>query len=274
MPVIDCHVHLNYYNNIHNNIQKRKRISSLQDRLAELLQTMSNNNIDYSIILTSYKFDIERPSTSDIIDILKNKEYKLGIVAGFTIDNHNDEYFGKCKEWLNDGLIKGIKLYCGYEYYYPYDKRYQKIYDICIEYKVPVMIHTGDTFSNTSKVRFAHPLNIDDIAVDNPELTIIMCHIGNPWLLDCQEVLYKNKNVYADISGLVIGNFTLFDQRYYRNKIKELLSYLEMPHRLLYGSDWPISNMDSYIKFVNKLKLNKQSRDLLLFKNSRNIFRL
>jgi predicted TIM-barrel fold metal-dependent hydrolase len=270
MPIIDCHVHLNYYSNI----QKRKRIPSLKDRLTELLQTMSNNNIDYSIILTSYKFDIERPSTSQIIDFLKNKEDKLGLVAGFTIDNHTGEYFKKCKEWLKDGLIKGIKLYCGYEYYYPYDKRYQKIYDICIEYKVPVMIHTGDTFSNISKIRFAHPLNIDDIAVDNPELTIIMCHIGNPWLLEGQEILYKNKNVYADISGLVIGNFTLYYQRYYRDKIKELLSYIGSPHRLLYGSDWPISNMESYIKFVDKLKLNKQSCDLLLFKNSSNIFRL
>ena len=38
---------------------------------------MDNNNIDYSIILTSYKFDKERPSTSQIIDILKNKDYKL-----------------------------------------------------------------------------------------------------------------------------------------------------------------------------------------------------
>jgi predicted TIM-barrel fold metal-dependent hydrolase len=47
-----------------------------------------------------------------------------------------------------------------------------------------------------------------------------------------------------------------------------------MPHRLLYGSDWPISNMESYIKFVDKLKLNKQTRDLLLFKNSNNVFRL
>lgn len=270
MSIIDCHVHLNYYSNIH----KSKTISSLKDRLTELLKTMNNNNIDYSIILTSYKFDMERPSTSEIIDILKNKDYKLGIVAGFTIDNHNDEYFRKCREWLKDGLIKGIKLYCGYEYYYPYDKRYQKIYDICIEHKVPVMIHTGDTFSKISKVRFAHPLNIDDIAVDNPELTIIMCHLGNPWILDCQEILYKNKNVYADISGLVIGNFKLYDQRYYMYKIRELLCYLDMPHRLLYGSDWPISNMDSYIKFVDKLKLNKQSRDLLLFKNSHNIFRL
>jgi predicted TIM-barrel fold metal-dependent hydrolase len=101
-----------------------------------------------------------------------------------------------------------------------------------------------------------------------------MCHIGNPWILDCQEILYKNKNVYADISGLVIGNFKLYDQRYYMYRIRELLCYLDMPHRLLYGSDWPISNMDSYIKFVDKLKLNKQSRDLLLFKNSHDIFRL
>jgi uncharacterized protein len=73
---------------------------------------------------------------------------------------------------------------------------------------------------------------------------------------------------------LVIGNFTLNDQKYYTYTIKELLRYVDMPHRLLYGSDWPISNMESYIKFVNKLKLNKQRRDILLFKNSSNVFRL
>lgn len=44
------------------------------------------------------------------------------------------------------------------------------------------MIHTGDTFSNVSKIRFSHPLNIDEIAVDNPDLTIIMSHPGNPWI--------------------------------------------------------------------------------------------
>jgi uncharacterized protein len=42
-----------------------------------------------------------------------------------------------------------------------------------------------------------------------------MCHLGNPWILDCQEILYKNQNVNADISGLVIGNFKLYDQMYY-----------------------------------------------------------
>lgn len=271
--IIDCHVHLNHYNNI----QKTKTISLLKERLTGLLQVMNNNNVDYSIVLTSYKVDKERPSTSQVIDIVNNNdEYKskLGVVAGFTIDNHNDEYFKKCIKWLKDESIKGIKLYCGYEHHYPSDKRYQKIYDICIEYKVPVMIHTGDTLSNIAKIRFAHPLHIDDIAVDNPDLTIIMCHLGNPWILDCQEILYKNKNVYADISGLVIGDFTLSTQIYYTNKIKELLNYVSMPHHLIYGSDWPISSMHSYIELINKLELNKQLQDLLFFKNSQNIFRL
>ena len=272
MPVIDCHVHLNHYNSIH----KTRTTTRLQNRLKRLVKSMDNNKVDYSIILTSYKVDNERPSTSQVMNMVKDNIYrnKFGIVAGFSIDNHNDEYFKKCKEWLKNETIKGIKLYCGYEHYYPYDKRYQRIYDICIEYKVPVMIHTGDTFSNRSKIRFSHPLNIDDIAVDNPDLTIIMCHLGNPWILDCQEILYKNKNVYADISGLVVGNFSLSTRQYYKFKIRELLSYLSMPHRLIYGSDWPISNMQSYIDFINKLDLNKQSHDLLLFKNAQNLFRL
>jgi predicted TIM-barrel fold metal-dependent hydrolase len=135
------------------------------------------------------------------------------------------------------------------------------------------MIHTGDTLSNTGKIRFSHPLNVDDIAVDNPELRIIMCHLGNPWILDCQEVLYKNKNVYADISGLFIGDFASSSaETYYISKVRELLKYVGLPHRILYGTDWPICNMESYIKFVRKLDLDPQSFDLLMSSNAKSVF--
>ena len=172
---------------------------------------MDNNDIDYSIILSSYKVDANRPSASQIIDIMRkyDTKNKLRLVAGFTIDNHTDEDLKDYRIWLKDGVIKGINLYCGYEHYYPSNERYQAIYDMCVEYRLPLMIHTGDTLLITAKVKFAHPLNIDDIAVDNPELNIVMCHLGNPWIADCQEILYKNRNVYADISGLIVGDFTL-----------------------------------------------------------------
>jgi uncharacterized protein len=273
MSIIDCHVHLNNYDQINKN--ERKGLS-LQERLNSLLDTMENNNIHYSILLSSYKIDLNRPSTSQIIDIINKNDNKnkIGVVGGFTIDNHTKEDLKNYKQWLKDDIIKGIKLYCGYEHHYPYDERYQIVYDICVEFDCPIMIHTGDAFSNRAKVKYSHPLNIDDVAVDNPELKIVMCHIGNPWITDCQEVLYKNSNVYADISGLIVGDFTSSGEKHYADKIKEILNYVDSPHHLLYGSDWPISNMKSYTNFVQKLGLDKESYDLLMYKNAKSIFKI
>jgi uncharacterized protein len=271
MPIIDCHVHLNNYDGI-NGIEKKSL--SLEERLNSLVQSMHNHSIEYSIILSSYKIDADRPSTSKIIDVIRKYENRLGVVAGFTIDNHDDEDLNDCRKWLKNGIIKGIKLYCGYEHHYPYDERYQRVYDMCIEYGCPLMIHTGDTFLKTAKIKYSHPLNIDDIAVDNPELKIIMCHAGNPWFVDCKEVLYKNTNVSADISGLIVGSFTHFNRDYYISKIKELLDYVGESHRLLYGSDWPICSMASYLSFVRKLELDKRSIELLMFKNAKRVFKL
>jgi uncharacterized protein len=273
MSIIDCHVHLNNYDQINKN--ERKGLS-LQERLNSLLDNMENNNIYYSILLSSYKIDSNRPSTSQIIDIINKNDNKnkIGVVGGFTIDNHTKEDLKNYKQWLKDDIIKGIKLYCGYEHHYPYDEKYQIVYDICVEFDCPLMIHTGDAFSNRAKVKYSHPLNIDDVAVDNPELKIVMCHIGNPWITDCQEVLYKNSNVYADISGLIVGDFTSSGEKHYADKIKEILNYVDSPHHLLYGSDWPISNMKSYTNFVQKLGLDKESYDLLMYKNAESIFKI
>jgi uncharacterized protein len=274
MNFIDCHVHLNKYDEFGS---EEKKFISLENRLGALLQSMENNNIDYSIVISSYRIDSNRPSASQIMAIINKNEAirdKIGIVAGFTIDNHTDEDLKQYRTWLKDRLIIGIKLYCGYEYYYPNDQRYQKVYDMCIEYGVPVMIHTGDVYSRMAKLKYAHPLTIDDIAVDNPELRIVMCHLGNPWIADCQEILYKNRNVYSDISGLVVGDFKLHTTIRYASQINDLLNYVGKPHRLLYGSDWPICNMHSYIAFVQELKLDEDSYDLMMSRNARYVFRL
>src|ERR1051326_3859044 len=259
MPILDCHVHLNNYNKIN---KAEKKILSLEERLNALLESMQNNNIDYSIILSSYKVDNDRPSTYQIIDSVKRYSSRLGVVAGFSIDNHTCENLEDYRKWLKDGLIKGIKLYCGYEHHYPYDERYQRVYDMCIEYGAPVMIHTGDTLSHAAKIKYSHPLNIDDVAVDNPELKIVMCHLGNPWILDCQEVLYKNKNVYADISGLSYGDYGTKSEEYVSKRITELLNYIGEPRCLLYGTDWPISDMGFYREFFKRVELKPLDRDL------------
>ncbi|MDQ3883432.1 MAG: hypothetical protein M3243_05195, partial [Thermoproteota archaeon] len=61
IPIIDCHVHLNNYSD---QISKTdKKFLFLEWRLNSLIDSMHENGIDYSIILSSYKVDVNRPST-------------------------------------------------------------------------------------------------------------------------------------------------------------------------------------------------------------------
>lgn len=145
---------------------------------------------------------------------------------------------------------------------------------MAIEYDVPVMFHSGDTYAPTGKVKYSHPLQIDDLAVDYPAMKIVICHIGNPWIKDCMEVVYKNENVYADISGLVLGNFSEKFERFMKNEIEEMITYAGEPQYLLYGTDWPISNMESYLQFMKKLELAKEKKELILWKNAARLFKI
>ena len=80
--------------------------------------------------------------------------------------------------------------------------------------------------------------------------------------------------MYADISGLVVGSFDHFFEKMIKEKVAELINYAGEPKYLLYGTDWPISSMDSYLNFVAKLKIKQEFRDNFMFKNAKELFKI
>jgi predicted TIM-barrel fold metal-dependent hydrolase len=136
------------------------------------------------------------------------------------------------------------------------------------------MIHSGDTFTPKGKVKYSQPLEIDEVAVDHPNVKFVICHLGNPWMVDCMEVVYKNANVWADFSGLVLGEFTEAFEDYMEEQIADVVLYMGEPKYLLYGSDWPICSMRSYVDFFRQLKLPDDHRRLIGYENTRQLFRL
>ena len=263
--IIDVHTHLNNYH--------EDRVVSIDQCLDNLLGEMEKNSVDHSLVLTSYKVTEHRPPTRDVVKATE-KHDNISVVAGISFLNYKQRDLREIAEFLEAGLIKGLKLYPGYEPFYPYDQRCQVIYDLAMEFDVPVMFHTGDTYSPKGKVRFAHPLNIDDVAVDNPTMKIVICHIGNPWIRDCMEVVYKNPNVYTDVSGLTLGDFNEKFERFMRNQVKEMLTYAGEPQYMLYGTDWPICNMRSYLKFMKELKLPAASMEKIMWRNAAELFKI
>ncbi len=263
--IIDCHTHVNNYHD--------ESVGNLPEAIANLQREMRRNRIDSALVLTSYKVVPGRPSTRAVVEATRDLK-NVYVVAGLSFLNFKEDDLRELREFLQDGQVRGLKLYPGYEPYYPGDPTMRPVYEIAEEFDVPVMIHSGDTYSPTGKVKYSHPLHVDDVAVDHPNVRIVICHIGNPWIRDCMEVVYKNKNVYTDISGLVLGNFSDRFERYMRKQLQEMLLYGVEPDKVLFGTDWPISSMESYLEFMEELSIPTRDKQKIMSENSARVFRL
>ncbi len=137
-----------------------------------------------------------------------------------------------------------IKIYLGYVHAYAYDPVYRPLYAIAEKYSVPVVFHTGDTYSKKGKLKFADPLTIDEVAVDFPKVKFVIAHLGNPWVSSAAEVAYKNPNVFVDGSAFLIGKLSNYSeadlQAYVIDPLRWAFGYMEDPHKLMFGSDWPL----------------------------------
>ena len=200
--LIDCHVHLNNYYT-----QDGEATRPTEENVQRLFDTMAANAVDHAVVLTSYKVNVDRPSVEHVLEILA-EDPRTTVVEGLRWRGESRSDLFHMEERIRDGLVKGIKLYPGYDKYPINDPSLEAVFRLAGKYDVPVMIHCGDTFARDAKVRMAHPLLVDDVAVDYPDVRFVICHLGNPWFQDTAEVLYKNDNVFADMSGLVLGDFT------------------------------------------------------------------
>lgn len=263
--IVDCHTHLNRY--------RPDQPATLAERRAQLLAEMARERVDYALVLTSYTVNADRPSTAEVLAQLGD-EPRLGVVAGVRLGEDLERELAELRGFLRAGQVKGLKLYPGYEPYTVCDPALAPVYALAREFGVPVMVHTGDTYAPSARVRLAHPLAVDEVAVEHRDVTFVICHLGNPWFTDAMEVVYKNHNVVADISGLTLGPFEPRAERRVRDKLNDVIAYLDDPGKLLFGSDWPISDVASYVRFAQKLEATPEELEGLMWRNAARVFRL
>lgn len=262
--IIDCHTHLNRYT--------PDLPRALDDRHAQLRAEMDAHGIAYALVLTSYDVTADRPSIPDVLAALE-RDPRLGVVAGIR-HAHLAADLPQLRELLRARRIRALKLYPGYEPYRLTDPSLRQVYALAAEFGVPVMIHTGDTYDPGTHVRLAHPLDVDDVAVEHRGVRFVMCHVGNPWLTDAAEVLYKNPNVFGDISGFTLGDFQPRFERVMARKLNDLVAWVNSPDKLMFGTDWPISGIGSYLEFVRRLELTPDEREGLMWRNAARVFGL
>jgi predicted TIM-barrel fold metal-dependent hydrolase len=241
---------------------------------------MQSAGVQHALAMGSFGGTFEDPLGIALSQQISAEIPSLHLIGCADPTRNDRDWLGRIDRILASGQVKALKGYLGYLHHGPDDSGYRPYYELCARYSIPFVFHTGDTFSPRAKLRFAHPLLVDDVAVDHPDVRFIMAHCGNPWLMDAAEVVYKNLNVWVDLSGLALGTSEDFAQEERHEQLADLAAgvrqafqYAERPNRFLYGSDWPLVDMLVYRDWIRSI-IPELYHSLVFDENARALFRL
>jgi predicted TIM-barrel fold metal-dependent hydrolase len=160
---------------------------------------------------------------------------------------------------------KGLQLYPSYNYFYPNESRLYSLYALAQDERVPILIHTGSSIFRGSKIKYADPIHLDDVASDFPDLSLIMAHSGRGlWYEKAFFLSRLHPNLYLEISGLPPANLLNYFPGMENNIDK-----------FIYGSDWPgIKTISSNIEAIRALPLAEGSIKKILYDNAARVLRL
>jgi predicted TIM-barrel fold metal-dependent hydrolase len=179
--------------------------------------------------------------------------------------------------WDHAPELAGLKLYPGYRSFYPHDRRLDPLYEFAARRRLPVMIHQGDTLAKGGLVKFARPVEVDEVAVRWPDVRFVICHLGNPWVEETAELVYKNSNVWTDCSGLLAKPSAPYFREMFeraRTRLAQLVATVGDADRVLYGSDWPLESIATAVELVETLPIHAEDRERILGENARRLFAL
>lgn len=197
------------------------------------------------------------------------------MIYGYSPMERQEEQHKEIKEYIKYNYIKGIKLYPGHENFSMNDISLDIIFKLCVEYNIPLVIHTE--WNNDNWPQYSHPLFIKEIAEKYPNLKIVCSHMWTAKALFSYNIIKKYPNIYIDISAFRMGEE--YEGKYNFPDVKEAIEILnilgeEIPDRIIFGSDFGSLLIEDHIELVEKSNLNDEIKNKLYFENANRVYDL
>jgi len=254
--IIDAHIHTHFRGKPHPD-------SEILDNKETLLKEMAASGVVGAVAHTG-------EAQVDYVDLKSN-----GIIHCAGTDGRKGD-LAKVEKGIKDGKFYCIKIYLGYVHKWANDKSYLPFYKLAQKYDIPVVFHTGDTYGINGKVKYADPLQIDELAVDYRKTIFVIAHCGNPWIQSAAEVAYKNPNVYLDGSAFMIGKLDRVSaedlEMYVIHPLRWIFGYVEDPKKLLFATDWSLTGMNDTI-WAFQQAIPKENWEDVFYNNAKRVFK-
>jgi predicted TIM-barrel fold metal-dependent hydrolase len=164
------------------------------------------------------------------------------------------------------GGVRGFKLHPPLQQFAPNDRSVYPFYEVLEGARLPVIFHTGHSGIGTGarggggvRLKYGAPMLIDDVAVDFPDLPIVLAHPSFPWQDEAISVCLHKPQVYIDLSG--------WSPKYFSPTLVQYANTL-LRQKVLFGSDYPLITPDRWLKDFDALPIRDEVRPLILKENA------
>jgi predicted TIM-barrel fold metal-dependent hydrolase len=172
----------------------------------------------------------------------------------------------EARRLIATGHVHGLKLHPPVQQFFANDRAVYPLYEVFAEARLPVLIHTGHSGIGTGvpggggiRLKYGNPMYIDDVAVDFPELPIVMAHPSFPWQDEAISICLHKPTVYIDLSG--------WSPKYFSPALVQYANSL-LRHKVLFGSDYPWITPDRWLADFEKAAFKDDVRPLILRENA------
>jgi uncharacterized protein len=172
----------------------------------------------------------------------------------------------EARRLIADYGVRGFKFHPNVQAFFPDDRSVYPLYEVIAEAGLPALFHTGHSGIGTGlpggggiRLKYSNPMHVDDVAVDFPELPIVLAHPSFPWQDEAISVALHKQQVYIDLSGWSPKYFAPQLIRYANTLLKD---------RVLFGSDFPLITPERWLADFADAGFKDEVRPLILKENA------
>jgi predicted TIM-barrel fold metal-dependent hydrolase len=155
----------------------------------------------------------------------------------------------------SDLRLRGVTISPANQDFHPTDSRAMAVYAEAEQLAMPILIHPVGQYTEQSKLEYARPFLIDEIARSFPRLHIIIAQMGQPWVEETICLLGKHHNVFADVSGLLSRTWQAYSALISAHQHQVI-------DKLLFGSDFPYTSASDCIESLYSINQLAQGTNL------------
>ena len=195
------------------------------------------------------------------------KEHADAVIPFASVDPHAGKAaVNAARRLVTEHGARGFKFHPNVQQFYPNDRAVYPLYEVIEELGVPALFHTGHTGVGAGqpggggvRLKYSNPMFVDDVAVDFPDLSIVLAHPSFPWQDEALSVCLHKPKVYIDLSG--------WSPKYFPANLVQYANTL-LRHKMLFGSDYPVLTPDRWLADFEKTDIREEVRPLILKENA------